>query len=91
MASYNMHDALQNIYESNPSAESLMLSDEQFKELMQLALQDEKRWRLQLGSSVKLLSYSAMVLFGLGIIQIVLTCYIYRHNSAVPSEPGDAN
>ena len=87
MASYNVHSALQSIYESNQSARSLTLSKEKFEELLHWADQDEKRWRIQLGSSVKLLFYSAIVLFVLGIIQIVLTRLIYKHNSAAPPEP----
>jgi hypothetical protein len=90
MASYNVHRELQSIHESNQTARSLTLTKEKFKELMQWAEQDEKRWRLQLGSSVKLLFYSAIVLLVLGIIQIILTRSIYKHYAAVPPEPGDA-
>lgn len=91
MASYNMHRELQHIYASNQSTQSLTLSSEKFKELLQWAEQDEKRWRLQLGSSVKLLFYSAIVLLVLGIIQIVLTRSIYKHNNVVSPLPGDTN
>ena len=91
MASYNVHRELQSIYESNQSAQSLTLSKDKFGELLQWAAQDEKRWRLQLGSSVKLLFYSAILLLVLGIIQIILTRYMYRHISAVQLEPDDTN
>ena len=90
MASYNMHRELQHIYASNQSTQSLTLSSERFKELLQWAEQDEKRWRLQLGSSVKLLFYSAIVLLILGSIQMALTIYIYTRNSAVSPMPGGA-
>lgn len=75
MASYNVHRELQHIYDTNPSAESLTLSNEQFKALMQWADRDEKRWQLQLGGSAKLLFYSAIVLLMLAIIQFALTIY----------------
>lgn len=91
MASYNVHRELQQIYASNQAATSLTLSNEKFKELMQWAQEDEKRWRFQLGSSVKLLFYSAIVLLLMAIIQIALTRHIYKHSRAVPLEPGDAD
>ena len=91
MASYNVHRQLQSIYASNPNARSLTLSKEKFEELLHWAQQDEKRWRYQLGGSAKLLFYSAVVLLVLGIIQIILTRYIYMQTSAVPPEPGDAS
>lgn len=91
MASYSVHRELQHIYESNQSVTSLTLSNEKFKELMQWADQDEKRWRLQLGGSAKLLFYSAIVLLMLAIIQFALTIYTYKHSSAVPPRPGDAD
>ena len=91
MASYNVHRELQHIYESNPSKTSLTLSNEKFKELMQWAQADEKRWRFQLRSSVKLLFYSAIVLLLMAIIQIALTRHIYKHCSAEPPEPGGPN
>jgi hypothetical protein len=91
MASYNVHRELQSIYASNQNARSLTLTKEQFEELLHWAEQDEKRWRYQLGGSAKLLFYSAVVLMILAIIQIILTRYIYKHNSAVPPDPGDAS
>ena len=91
MASYNVHRELKHIYESNQSTTSLTLSAEKFKELMQWADQDEKRWRLQLDGSAKLLFYSAIVLLVLAIIQLALTIYTYKHSSAVLPEPGGSN
>ena len=91
MASYNVHRELQSIYASNQSARSLTLSKDQFEELLHWAEQDEKRWRLQLGGAAKFLFYSAVALFVLGIIQIVWTRYIYKHNITVPTEPEGAN
>jgi hypothetical protein len=91
MASYNVHRELQSIYESNQSALSLKLSKEKFEELLYWAEQDEKRWRIQLGSSVKLLFYAAIVLLVLGIIQIALSVHIYKRDCAKQPEPGDAD
>lgn len=90
MASYNVNCVLQSIHPPNQSERSLTLTKEKFEELLHWAEQDEKRWRLQLGSFVKLLFYSAIVLFVLGIIQIILTRSIFKNNTAVPPESGDA-
>ena len=91
MASYNVHRELQSIHESNQTARSLTLTKEKFEELLHWAELDEKRWHIQLGSSVKLLFYSAIVLLVLGIIQIILTRSIYKHNAAVPPKPDEAD
>ena len=91
MASYNVHRELQQIYASNQAATSLTLSNEKFKELMQWAREDEKRWQLQLVSSVKLLFYSAIGLLMLAVIQIALTRYIDKPDSDMPAKPGGAD
>ena len=91
LASYNVHRELQSIYASNQSARSLTLSKDKFEDLLHWAEQDEKRWRLQLGGSAKLLFYSAIVLLILAIIQIILTRNICRHNIAAPPEPDDTD
>jgi hypothetical protein len=91
MASFNVHRELQSIHESNQSTTSLTLSNEKFKELMEWADKDEKRWRLLMGGSTKLLFYSAVCLFILAVIQIALTRHIYMHSIAVPPKPGNAD
>ncbi len=88
IASYNVYRELKQIYASNQAGTSLTLSDEKFKELLKWAQMDEKRWRFQLGSSVKLLFYSAIVLLLVAIIQIALTHHICKHSRTEPPEPG---
>ena len=90
MASYNVHRELLSIYESNQTAQSLTLSKKKFEELLQWAIQDEKRWRHQLGGSTKLLFYSAIGLLILAIIQIALTSYIYKRNLVGALKPDES-
>ena len=91
MASFRIHNQLQEVYDSNNSGKSLTLSNEKVMELIEFASQDEKRWRYTTTYSIKMLFYTAILLLLLGSIQIALSLYIYKRNIAIPPKPGGLN
>lgn len=91
MASFRIHYELQQIRDSNNSGKSLTLSREKLLELVKFASQDEKRWRRTTGSSIKILFYTAILLFLLGSIQIAIYFYIYKRDIALAPKSGGAN
>jgi hypothetical protein len=54
MASFRIHDKLQQIQDSKHYGKSSALSNEKVRELVRFASQDEIRWRRTTGSAVKI-------------------------------------
>jgi NADH:ubiquinone oxidoreductase subunit 3 (subunit A) len=91
MTSFRIHNELQEVHDSNNSGKSLTLSNEKVMELIEFASQDEERWRRTTGSSIKILFYTAILLFLLASIQIAIYLCIYKRDIALAPKPGGAN
>lgn len=92
MASFRIHNELQEVYDStNDSGKLMTLSNEKVMELIEFASQDENRWRRTTGSAITILFYRSILLFLLGSIQIAIYMYFYKRDTALPPKPAGSN